>query len=56
MRASPNGISGWGFGNHAQVNDKQAYGWAGNEIGVTVFEISVKAGPLTKSEKENLVE
>ena len=47
---------GWGFGNHLGVDDKQAYGWAGREIGKVVFEISVKAGPLSEEEKKNLAE
>jgi hypothetical protein len=46
--------SGWGFGHHRGIDDKQGFGWAGKEVGKTVFEISVKTTPLTEAEKKYL--
>jgi hypothetical protein len=48
------GIAGWGFGNHNQLGDTQGFGWEGQEIGSTVFEISVKTTPLSGGEEKNL--
>jgi hypothetical protein len=48
--------AGWGFGSHAWLDDKQGFGWAGQELGPTVFEISVKTTALTDAEKANLRE
>lgn len=47
--------SGWGFGHKTYVDDRQYYSWAGNEIPPTVFEIAVKCGELTASEKKHLL-
>lgn len=46
---------GWGFGHKTHVDDRQYYSWAGNEIPPTVFEIAVKCGELTASEKKHLL-
>jgi len=46
---------GWGFGHKINVNGKQYYSWNGEEIDPTVFEISVKAGPLTFAEGKMLL-
>jgi hypothetical protein len=46
---------GWGFGHKINANDKQYYSWDGSEIDPTVFEISVKAGPLTFAEGKMLL-
>ena len=46
---------GWGFGHKTYVDDRQYYSWAGNEILPTVFEIAVKCGKLTASEKRHLL-
>jgi hypothetical protein len=48
--------TGWGFGNDSQLADKQQFAWEGQRIVPTVFEISVKAGPLTEAERQNLKE
>jgi hypothetical protein len=48
--------SGWGFGSHVGIEDKQCYAWNGKEIPVTAFEISVKTTPLTEMEKKALLE
>lgn len=54
--ADPNHISkGWGFGHKCGVNDKQYCSWDDEEIGETVFEISVKADPLTSDEAKSLL-
>jgi hypothetical protein len=47
--------SGWGFGHKSYVDDRQYYSWAGSEIPPTVFEIAVKCGELTASEKKHLL-
>lgn len=47
--------TGWGFGHRAYKNDMQGYSWEGVPIGPTVFEISVKAGPLTDVEAKHLL-
>lgn len=47
--------SGWGFGHRAYLNDLQGYTWAGVPIAPTVFEIAVKAGPLTDAEAKKLL-
>ncbi|MCA9179413.1 MAG: hypothetical protein KDB14_33380 [Planctomycetales bacterium] len=49
------GIRGWGFGNHVKLDDGQSYSWDGKTVGKTVFEISVKSGPLTDAEKRLLL-
>jgi hypothetical protein len=46
---------GWGFGHRTGVDDRQCYSWAGSEIPPTVFEIAVKGGKLTASEKKHLL-
>jgi hypothetical protein len=46
---------GWGFGHRVYVDDYQGYSWAGVAIPKTVFEISVKSGPLTKAEQVSLL-
>jgi len=46
---------GWGFGHRAWANDVQGYGWAGEVIPSTVFEIAVKTSPLTEDETEDLL-
>jgi hypothetical protein len=51
---SPN-LRGWGFGHSAFVNDKQAFSWEGKPIRDTVFEIAVKAEPLTEVETKKLL-
>lgn len=55
--------SAWGFGHggtRAAENSgptyNQAYGWGDEQLGPTVFEISVKATPLTEAEKQHLKE
>ncbi len=48
------GIAGWGFGNHAGVDDAQGFGWRGVESGRTVFEISVKTSALSQEEETEL--
>ncbi len=39
---------GWGFGRRVKIGTSQGYGWAGKPLPSTVFEIAVKAGPLTR--------
>jgi hypothetical protein len=46
---------GWGFGSKNFHDDKQYYSWDGTEIPITVFEIAVKSGPLTESERKLLL-
>ncbi len=46
---------GWGFGHRNELDDRQAYSWAGVEIPKAVFEISVKSVVLARSEQEYLV-
>jgi len=46
---------GWGFGHKNNVNDKQYFTWDRQPIEPTVFEIAVKAGPLTAKEKAALL-
>ena len=47
--------TGWGFGHGHFVNDTQRYAWAGKTIEKTVFEIAVKAEPLTDAEAKKLL-
>jgi len=54
--AGRDSYSGWGFGSHVGYDDKQCCAWDGKEIQPTIFEISVKAGPLTAAEKRSLLE
>ncbi len=49
------GCTGWGFGHRVARNDFQGYTWQGTPIGPSVFEISVKAGPLTDAEQKVLL-
>ena len=49
-------FSGWGLGYRSKFCDRQSYVWAGQEIPVTVFEISVKSSPLTKAEQTLLLQ
>jgi hypothetical protein len=46
---------GSGFGHKAGVDDKQYCCWHGQEIARTAFEIAVSTGPLTETEKADLV-
>jgi hypothetical protein len=46
---------GSGFGHKCGVNDGQYYCWRGKEIRRTVFEIAVSVGPLSPTEKRDLV-
>jgi hypothetical protein len=50
------GCKGWGFGNKSGVDDRQCYGWEGQVIPPTVFEISVKVGDLDATEQSQLLE
>jgi hypothetical protein len=38
-----------------KIGTSQGYGWAGAPLPSTVFEISVKAGPLTDAEARHLL-
>lgn len=50
------GYRGWGFSKEARTTDQvQTYTWAGEPIGKTVFEIAVKAEPLTADEQARLL-
>jgi hypothetical protein len=46
---------GWGFGHKAWVNGEQYYGWNGDEIKKTVFEISVRTSELSPEEEDKLL-
>ncbi|HVS37840.1 MAG TPA: hypothetical protein VMS17_19940 [Gemmataceae bacterium] len=46
---------GWGFGHRIHRDDFQGYSWAGVPALSAVFEISVKAGPLTETEAKALL-
>ena len=46
---------GWGFGHRTKIGTSQGYGWAGTSLPSTVFEIAVKAGPLTDAEAKHLL-
>ena len=47
---------GWGFGHKAWVaNGGQYYGWDGDEIKKTVFEISVRTSELSSEEEDKLL-
>jgi hypothetical protein len=46
---------GWGFGHRIHRDDVQGYSWAGVPAASAVFEISVKAGPLTDAEAKHLL-
>ncbi len=49
------GYLGWGFG-HDGLRKRQGWTWAGENLAAnTVFEISVKAGPLTDAEAKKLL-
>ncbi len=47
--------TGWGFGHLTGIGTVQGYGWAGKALPSTVFEIAVKAGPLTEAETKHLL-
>ncbi len=49
------GNRGWGFGHKVHVNDKQYWSWEGENIPETVFEFSVKADKLTRSEAAHVL-
>lgn len=53
---SSDNYSGWGFGSYVGFDTKQCYAWEDKEILPTVFEISVKAAPLTDAEKKFLLD
>lgn len=46
--------AGWGFGHQYEVNDRQAWAWAGAPLDKSVFEIAVTTA-LTLSAKEKKV-
>src|SRR5262249_49270476 len=46
---------GWGFGERVLVNDAQGYSWAGEQVEKAVFEVAVKATPLTPEEAKRLL-
>ncbi len=47
--------SGWGFGQPVLIGG-QGYSWEGATLRPTVFEIAVKAGPLTDVEAKHLLQ
>ena len=47
---------GFGFGHRPYVDDGQGFTWNGALIPKTVFEISVKSKPLTKTEQKFLLQ
>lgn len=50
------GYSGWGFGHvNFKGDEQQYYGWAGQEIARTSFEIAVKGGSLSPEEEKHLL-
>jgi hypothetical protein len=49
------GGGGWGFGHIGYVDTAQGYGWKGEPLAPTVFEIAVKASPLRDDEKKHLL-
>jgi hypothetical protein len=49
------GFLGWGFGHRNHINGSQGYAWGGKPVEKTVFEIAVKAGPLTPEETKRLL-
>ena len=53
--AGQNLCGGWGFGSKSYALGKQFYGWSGVEIPDTVFEIAVKSGPLSATERKCLL-
>ena len=55
MNEGWDGFTGSGFGHKCGVNDSQCYCWRGKDIRRTVFEIAVSPGPLSPSEKRELV-
>jgi hypothetical protein len=55
MNEGWDGFIGSGFGHKCGVNDGQYYCWRGKEIRRTVFEIAVSVGPLSPTEKRDLV-
>ena len=48
-------MRGWGFGHKNFHDDRQYYSW-NREMGQTVFEIAVKAGPLNFHRGKNAIE
>jgi hypothetical protein len=49
------GFRGWGFSTPAGDQPRQTYSWAGDPIDKTIFEIAVKSGDLTSSEKSKML-
>jgi hypothetical protein len=48
--------AGWGFGHKVHANDTQYWSWAGKEIPMVVFEVSVLSRDLSEEEKALLLE
>lgn len=48
-------FTGWGFGSRHNIDDRQAYVWAGREIAPTPFEIAVTSSPLDEQEARFLL-
>jgi hypothetical protein len=49
------GYLGWGFGHIGGGNERPGWTWAGENLAPSVFEVSVKAGPLTDAESRKLL-